>query len=85
MKLCDIKIGDNYKQINRKTENIVIEPLPSFCNSRWKIATDLDNNVKEHIYVLTIANVITEITPYYNVAVNIEEANSNLEFILNNA
>lgn len=46
MTLKDIKIGQNIKEIRKTTfnvDNIVIERFPSFCNSSYLSARDLDN------------------------------------------
>lgn len=84
MKLSDIKIGANYKEIRRATRNddcdIIIVPFPLFCNSEWLIAEDLET--KEKIYLLVKDDVIAEITKVHSKTYDYEQAEKTLNFIL---
>lgn len=87
MKLSDIKIGMKYPTVRKKiikTKNIVISVLPAFCNSNYEVAEDL--NTKEKVYVLWDydTGVITDVTDDYCKAVNVKQAERNIEEILHN-
>lgn len=84
MELKDIKIGANYKETRKATHNddcnIIIVPFPSFCNSEWLIAEDLET--KEKIYLLVKDNVIVDITKDHSKTYDYERAEKTLNFIL---
>lgn len=71
MKISDIKLGQDLKQIKeqaKKTDNIVISVLPSFMGSDYISIKDLKTNVtvyvlvdEEHI-ITRITNNVEEVT-----------------------
>lgn len=84
----DIKIGDNLKECKRKlylTENpYVISALPSFCCSEWEEGENLDNK-KDKLYFLTDeSGIVIDITDQLSKAVDCEQANKTIDFILAN-
>ena len=85
MTLKDIKIGQNIKEIRKTTfnvDNIVIERFPSFCNSSYLSARDLDNG--KEIFLKAINGIIVDITENISEAYNKQEAEKTLDFILSN-
>ena len=87
MKLNSIKVGMNYSEVRRniiKSENLVIGNLPSFCNSDYMVAENLDT--KEKIYVLRDfgTGIITDVTTEHDKAVTINQAQKNIKEILHN-
>ena len=77
----------NYKDVVkqvRKTENLVIGCLPSFCGSNYNIAENLETS--EKVYVLRDygTDIITDVTKDFGKAVNPERANRNIIEILHN-
>lgn len=87
MKLSSIKIGMKYSEARReiiKSENLIIRNLPTFCNSNYMVAENLDT--KEKIYVLRDLDtgIIIDVTSDRNKAINDEQAERNIKEILNN-
>ncbi len=87
MKLSGIKIGMKYSEVRReiiKSENLIIGNLPTFCNSDYMVAENLDT--KEKIYVLRDLDtgIIIDVTSDRNKAINDEQAERNIKEILNN-
>ena len=45
MKLSSIKVGMNYLEVRKKiikSENLILSSLPTFCNSDYMVAENLD-------------------------------------------
>jgi len=87
MKLSSIKMGMKYSEVRReiiKSENLIIGNLPSFCNSDYMVAENLDT--KEKIYVLRDLDtgIIIDVTSDNNKAINNERAERNIKEILIN-
>lgn len=87
MKLSSIKIGMKYSEVRRdiiKSENLIMGNLPTFCNSDYMVAENLDTN--EKIYVLRDfdTGIIIDVTSDRNKAINDEQAERNIKEILNN-
>lgn len=84
MKLSDIKIGADYKTVRKETHkednDIIITPFPSFCNSEWLIAEDLET--REKIYLLVKDGVIADITKDHSKTFDYDQAERTLNFIL---
>lgn len=85
MKLKDIKIGGNFKETRKETfltDNIIIEPLPAFCNSSYLSARDLDNG--KEIFLKIENDVIVDIKKNESEVYDNESAKKTLDFILCN-
>lgn len=87
MKLSSIKIGMKYSEVRRdiiKSENLIMGNLPTFCNSDYLVAENLDT--KEKVYVLRDFNtgIIIDVTSDRNKAINDEQIERNIKEILNN-
>lgn len=85
MELKNIKLGADYKATReavKKSENLIITPFPSFCNSKYQIAENLDT--KEEMYLLVKNGIIVDITTDDSKAYNYDEAERTLDFILGN-
>lgn len=87
MKLSSIKIGMKYSEVRRdiiKSENLIMGNLPTFCNSDYLVAENLDT--KEKVYVLRDfdTGIIIDVTSDRNKAINDEQAERNIKEILNN-
>lgn len=84
MKLSDIKIGADYKSVKKSTHrddnDIIITPFPSFCNSSWLIAEDLET--KERLYLLVRDGIIVDITKDHSKTYDYDRAEKMLDFIL---
>ena len=86
-KLSSIKVGMNYSEVRRniiKSENLIIGNLPTFCDSDYMVAENL--NTKEKVYVLRDfdAGIIIDVTSDRNKAISDEMADRNLKEILRN-
>ena len=87
MKLSSIKMGMKYSEVRReiiKSENLIIENLPSFCNSDYMVVENLDT--KEKVYILRDLDtgIIIDVTSDNNKAINNERAERNIKEILIN-
>ena len=67
-----------------KSENLIMGNLPTFCNSDYLVAENLDT--KEKVYVLRDFNtgIIIDVTSDRNKAINDEQIERNIKEILNN-
>lgn len=76
-----------YSEVRRdiiKSENLIMGNLPTFCNSDYLVAENLDT--KEKVYVLRDFNtgIIIDVTSDRNKAINDEQIERNIKEILNN-
>jgi hypothetical protein len=85
MTLKDIKIGQNIKDARKNTfdsDNVIIERFPSFCNSKYLSARDLDNG--KEIFLKVENEIIVDITENISNTYNKQQAEKTLDFILSN-
>lgn len=85
--LLSIKVGMKYQDVRNeiiKSNNLVMTCLPTFCNSDYDVAENLDT--KQKLYLLRDYNtgIITDVTTDYCKAVNVEAAQRNINEILYN-
>lgn len=85
MKLQDIKVGQNYKDIKKMVyddEDFILSTLPSFLCTNYKSIQNL--NTKEEIFVLFENNIVVDIKNNLEDIADLKKADKMLNWILEN-